>query len=433
VVVLLSAAALAGLAGLAANSSAVGGSGDTFSVTYTSNTVVVPSSIVAQQLSNISADGNTFTFRSAAGPLASLAAGKVMLLQGKAVAVVTGVSRSGGALVVTTHQPTITDFIKSGTIHIKEPVTFAGATLAPEQEAPPEVTFKTTRLPAMGDSAVSLLRAKKAAHLAGSYIGSLGPIAYDATLSPASGRYDFDITYKFNKNDLEGTIEAQGYVDSFDADLAVDVANDRVASSEFLATPFTGHVKVTWTLGRGATSHYTIKVPVFTLPFSLRWPFIFGGLPFFVKVTFQTTMTAAISAKNGIIQGGAELNYNGSGGGFTTGGALTTKGAMQMADEFLSSAGTLTLATSGAVLGFNAPKITFGIGLPTMLNGTAYLDVISALGQTTGSAVAGQSCSKYNFDFAVKAGVGAELIKSFSLPPKVIFSKSATRTQGVGC
>jgi hypothetical protein len=169
------------------------------------------------------------------------------------------------------------------------------------------------------------------------------------------------------------------------------------------------------------------------LPLSLNWPFIVGGFPFFVKLNFQTLMTIAISARNGIIQGGADLDYNGSGGGLTTSGALTKEGAEQLAGQFLSSAGTLTLASSAAVLAFDAPKITVGVGLPSLLNGTAFIEVISSLGQTTGSAVAGQSCSKYDVDFTVKTGAGAELYKSFSLPDKIIFNKSQTRKEGVGC
>jgi hypothetical protein len=407
---------------------------ETFSVTYTPGTIVVPPAIVTQNLVSVSADGNTFTFKGAVGPLASLAVGKVMLLQGKAVGVVTAVNKSSGHLIVTTRQPAITDVIQSGTVDVNAPITFAGAMLTPEPEAPPNVTFATTRLTASNLGASHAAVGSSAARLTDTFSGAAGPIAYKATLSRSTDRLDFDITYNYNKNDLEGTVHVDGYLDTFDAHLQMLVKSGQVSSSNFLARPLDGHMHVTWTLGRGDTSKYTIKVPVFTLPLSLNFPFIVGGFPFFVKLNFQTLMTIAISAKSGIIEGGAELDYKGSGGGLSTGGALSTEGAEQMAGQFLSTAGSLTLASSGAVLAFNAPKITVGIGLPTLLNGTAYLDVISSLGQTTGSAVAGQSCSKYDVDFTVKAGLGAELIKSLSLPSKVLYTKSATRTVGgPGC
>ena len=190
------------------------------------------------------------------------------------------------------------------------------------------------------------------------------------------------------------------------------VANNQVKSSSFLAQPLDGHLRVTWKLGRADTADYTIKTPVFTLPFSVTRPFIVGGIPFFVTFQTQTLFTIAITAKTGIIEGGAELDYDGQAVGASTGGTLTTEGAEKVAGQFLSAAGSLTLASSAAVLAFNLPKITVGIGLPGTINGTADLDVITSLGQTTGSAVAGQSCSKYDLDFTVKTGLGARRFKS---------------------
>lgn len=326
---------VAGVSMLACGASAAGGQAGPSSaaggVVYTPNTVVVPSSVVSAALASISADGNTFTFKSADGTLATLAAGKVMLLQGKAVGVVTRVKHSGSGIVVTTRPAAVTDLVQSGTIAGDTPVTFAGATVSPVTEAPPAVTFKTTRLSASGLAASRRSEARSAARLSDTYTGAAGPIAYKATLSHETHRLDFDVTYNYDKDGLVGTITADGYLDTFDTHLRMLVAGDQVKSSSFLAQPLDGHLHVTWKLGRGDTTNLAIKVPVFTLPFSFNIPFIVGGFPFFAKIQFQTLFTIAVSAKTGIIEGGAELDYKGDGGGLSTGGALTTEGAEQVA------------------------------------------------------------------------------------------------------
>ncbi len=409
-------------------------SADLAGVVYTPNTVLVPSAVVSAELASISADGNTFTFKAASGPLGTLTAGDVLLLQGKAVGIVTHVGHPGGKLVVATRPAAVTDFIQSGTIAGDPKITFAGATLTPATEPPPDVTFiNTTRLSAAGVSAAERARVRSAVRFANTYTGAAGPIAYKATLSPTTNRLDFSATYDFDKNGLEGTINLDGYLDSFAAQIRMLVANDQVKSSSFLAKPLDGHLRVTWKLGRADTTNYTIKAPVFTLPFSVTRPFIIGGIPFFATFQTQTLFTIAITAKTGIIEGGAELDYNGSSGGIATNGTLTTEGAEKVAGQFLSAAGSLTLASSAALLAFNLPKITVGIGLPNTINGTANIDVITSLGQTTGSAVAGQSCSKYDLDFSVKTGLGAQLFKTVpALPSKVLYDKKVSRTEGAG-
>lgn len=418
--------------GTAARSSAGASAG--FDVSYTPGTVVIAPSVVAQQLAKISPDGNTFTFKSDAGPLASLKAGKVMVLQDKAVGVVSSASHSGGQFVVATQPASIPQVIKAGTIDVNTPITFAGAVTTSQAEAAPEVTFAATRATAANAAAVHQAEQRTVTRMTGAISGKAGPISYSATISRSSDRLDFSVTYSFNKNGLLGTVTAQGYLDTFDAQMQMLIQNSQVKSSQFLARPLNGHMHVTWELGRGDTAKYSIKLPVFKFPFAVSFPFYVGGFPFFVKVGFQTLFTIAITGKSGTMQGGVDLDYNGSAGAGSSGSAISTSGSEQISGQFLNGLKSLTLGGSGALIAFDAPTVTLGMGLPTGLNGTTTIGVITALGQTTGAAVAGESCSKYDLAFTIKGTLGAQLFgKSVKLASKDIYSRALSRTQGVGC
>ena len=96
---------------------------------------------------------------------------------------------------MTTRPAAITDFVQSGTISADPRITFAGAALTPAEEPPPDVTFvNTTRLSETGLSAVERAQARSGARTDNTYEGAAGPIAYSATLSPATNRLDFAAT-----------------------------------------------------------------------------------------------------------------------------------------------------------------------------------------------------------------------------------------------
>jgi hypothetical protein len=100
------------------------------SITYTSKTVVIPRSVVRANLIGI-APGGIFKFKHAAGPLAKLKVGSVMLLRGSSAGIVTKVQRRGGKLLVTTKDAQPGDVIKSGTIAFASTPDVSKAFVAP--------------------------------------------------------------------------------------------------------------------------------------------------------------------------------------------------------------------------------------------------------------------------------------------------------------
>ncbi|HTX01805.1 MAG TPA: hypothetical protein VMD59_23685 [Acidimicrobiales bacterium] len=433
-------------------------------LTYTKNTVVIPAAVVAAELLSVSADGSVFTFKNASGPLAALKAGKVMLLQGKAVADVTSAAVAGGHLVVHTSPPGLSDFIQSGTVDVDAPISFAGGTITPMAEPPAQITDSSPEgaaasaadgAPAgsrVGDEALTAralgsigdLGDAIAAHPATprsyplqsgtTYSGSTGGIDYTATINRATDRLDFSVSYTYDKTGMITEIHTTGYLDTFAAHLQMLINNDVAKSSSFLASPLDGHLHMDWTMARGPDAVQTLKVPAFTLPFSFNFPFIIGGIPFFIKIEFQMLITLSLSAKNSTLAGGVDLSYDGSGGGLSASGSMTPQGSEGVSGSF-ETPQSLTPIASGLVLAVDAPKIDFGIGIASALSGYGYVDLISSLGETTGSLVAGESCEQDDLDFVVKVGTGAEFIKTIPeslLPNKVLYEKKAQYTQP-GC
>jgi hypothetical protein len=75
-------------------------------------------------------------------------------------------------------------------------------------------------------------------------------------------------------------------------------------------------------------------------------------------------------------------------------------------------------------------------GLPSA-NELAYVDVVSSIGQTVGSAIAGMLCSSYDVDISIGAGLEAQiglgkLGLSLASPKKILYDKKG-QTHDPGC
>ena len=403
----------------------------TVDVTYTKQTVDVPAALVTSTLADVSADGSTYTFKKAVGPLLSLAPGKVMLLEGKAIADVTSVSHAGGKLIVHGREPAITDLIQSGTIDVSSPVDFSKGTLVGEQHKAPDVKVEGTR------NSVGLGAANSNSRGTSEISGTTGGVSYEANLDSLQHTLSFKISNSFEKKGLITKVALSGIMDKFDAHMRMLVQDHDLVTASFFAEPFNGHLHLDWSFGRGDNPDTTIKIPAFTLPFSYDLPFVVGGIPFFVKIQFELLVNVSMSARNATLQGAVDIDYDGSGGGGLSGSnAISVEGSPSATATVDTTLQSITLSSSGAIVAVAAPKVVFGIGFPGVLNGTGYVDLIASVGQTTGAAIAGQVCSKYDVYLTVKAGLGAQIFgavnKSQDLASKDLFDKHITQAQP-GC
>jgi hypothetical protein len=84
---------------------------------------------------------------------------------------------------------------------------------------------------------------------------------------------------------------------------------------------------------------------------------------------------------------------------------------------------SISAAPSGTVVAVQFPKIGMGLGTRA-INGIGYVDLVTAVGQTTGSAFGGMFCSSYDVFFTIGAGLEAQVGPlGYSSPKKELFNK----------
>jgi hypothetical protein len=404
-------------------------------VTMAPGVVVVDAATVAANLVSVSSDGSTFVFKSPGGALSQLAAGRVMLLQGYTAAVVVSVSHSGSRLTVTTRPAALTDIFKTADISFSQPIDFANvfgdlsAGSPPSdpsgQMAPrhPQVALEGAAKPAL--PAVGL-----------SYSGKgPGDFSYGVSVYPSLSRLDWEVQGCVGASFLSGTTCAgsstglsmsatlSGYIAQARLSGDFDIANGRNVRSSFSFLS-TGGVSITYQILDPSKGSF--KLPVLRIPMSFNIPFAVAGVPMLLKVSFALLVNVALSSKNSTVRGGEKLTYGGA-EAVTESGASDSAASkiLQIAGSFVTDKSSVTLS-SAAVEVASQMKVGFGPGLAAA-NILGYGDVIVAIGQRTGSLVAGLPCSAFYLSVSGHAYMEAQVaIWKIASKPVTLFSKDYT-------
>jgi hypothetical protein len=423
---------------VAFSTSAIGAPGDIASnVSMAPGVVAVSSATVAANLVSASADGNTFVFKSAAGALGQLAPGKVMLLQGYTAAVVVSVAHAGGRLTVTTKPAALTDIFKNADISFDQPIDFANTftTLSPGTPPSEAAEQPGTFAPVVLVSRAGLPALPKVGL---SYTGKgPGDFTYKISVSPTLSQLNWALEGCLGASFFAGnscgttksaagmTLSAtlSGYIAKARLSGDFDIANGRNVHSEFSFLS-TGGVQITYTILDPEKGNFNL--PVLRLPISFNIPFAVGPVPMLLKVTFALLIKVALAAKNSTVQGGEKLTYGGAETVSESGGTDSgTKTPLKIAGSFLTNKPSITLASSAVEVAAQM-KVGFGPGLPVG-NILGYGDVITALGQRTGTAVAGLPCSAFYLTVSGHAYMEAQVaIWKIASAPVELFSISHT-------
>lgn len=408
-------------------------------VKLTGKTVVVDQKTVRKQLIGISKDGKTFKFRKATGALRKLKQGKVMLLKGRDVELVTKVRHKGRQLLVTTKPPKITDVVKSGKI------TFTGkpdvrkaflARVVPftgKASARAATTFRPPSWPYVGSG-----EARAASALDGGFStqGSQGPFGYSLSFSPASKtRMDISGVICFQwgsicsngpSNGTSVEVNVSGYIDAGQEDVGLTVNGGSVTHSSLSVKNLVGHAHIQYKVAHGEGGP-TDNPPVFHVPigvdYSIPGPY---GVPLYFKLQTALLIDLGFDTKNGTMHGGSDVTFGGSDTIESNGKKITTAQKGTQAKITILPGGQFTTVTSGGIIRVQFPKIGAGLGI-TAANGYGYLDMVTSMGQTTSSAInpLGFNCSAYVQNFNLGAGVEAQLGPfAIASPKKTIFDKT---------
>ena len=417
-------------------------------IRLTAKTVTVARSTVKQNLLGVAANG-TFKFRHAAGALARLKVGKVMLLQGSDALLVTKLSRSGGKLLVSTKPAQLTDVISKGKITFSGRPDAHAAILNRIVTAPSTHSasdFMAPMYPYVGSE-----KAFVAAGPALSAQGSSGLFGYSFTFTPSSAsRLDVSGTFCFisgsvcgngPSNGLSAEVNLTGYIDAGQASGGITVNGGSVTNSSISLTSLAAHAHLTYTIARGSGTPENGDPPVFRVPIGIDYT-IPGEIPIYLKLQTAILLKLGVSSKNAVIHGGVDVNTSGSDTITQSGKTVSSsESGDQVSGTILTQSDggvppSESLAPSGTVVAVQFPKLGVGLGF-TSANGIAYIDMVSAIGQTVGSALAGMLCSSYDVDISIGAGLEAQiglgkLGLSLASPKKILYEKKG-QTHDPGC
>jgi hypothetical protein len=451
--VLSTLALLAGAGGAtgAASQAALIKSSET-GVRFTSKTVTISRSTVRKNLIGIAADG-TFKFKRAAGALAKLKSGKVMLLQGSDAVLVKSVSHSRGKLLVHTKPAQLTEVISSGKISFAGAPDFRKAILskvAVPASTASSAAFAAPAYPYVG-GAPAPNRASAAAGPSFAAQGSSGLFGYSLTFTPSSPtRLDVSGTICFisgsvcgngPSNGLSAEINLSGYVDVGEASGGITVNGGSVSNSSISIKSLAAKAHITYTVARGEGSAENGDPPVFRVPIGIDYT-IPGTIPIYLKLQTAVLLKLGVSSKNAVIHGGVDVNTTGSDTVSQQGSTVTgSESGDSVSGEVLDQSDggvppSISLAPSGVVVAVQFPKLGVGLGI-TSANGIAYVDLVSAVGQTVGGAIAGMLCSSYDVNITAGAGLEAQiglggLGLSVATPKKTLYEKMF-QTHDPGC
>ena len=405
-------------------------------LTMAPNVVVVSAPTVSADLLSVSSDGSTFVFKSATGTLSHLAPGKVMLLQGYTAGVVVSVSRSGSRLTVVTQPAALTNIFQNADINFSQPIDFSNAfgALSPGTPISSDLAQPAgTRRPD-----VTVRPAGDKVPPVGLYYFGRGPgdFSYSVFASPSLSRLNWEIqtcvgaavvikTTSCNggssRTGLSIAATISGYIAKANLSGNFDIANGKNVRSSFSFLSV-GGVTVTYQIldpNKG-----TYKLPVLRFPVSFNIPFVVAGIPMQLKISFAVLINVAMSSKNDTIHGGTTLTYNANESATESGaGDSAPQSLPKIVGSFLTSKPTITLGSAAIEIAAQM-KVGFGPGI-AVANILGYGDVIVALGQRTGSLVAGLPCSAFYLTVSGHAYMESQIaIWRITSKPVDLFSKS---------
>jgi len=403
-----------------------------------------------------------------------------MLLEGFDAADVTGVKHAGSSLVVSTVPAEMSDIVQSGSIHVDAPPDYGDAFGTAASSAPADPPASTTAWlptvrggPALHSQVVlDAARVGEATHPEGVLAPRLGVTAHpEAVLDGLTGhgwQYSgHDPTGKFTyaislvgaadglhayggfcySSDGSGSVsgtcggplslsgQLNGLVSWSNAVSVLNVAKGQPPKGNFSLSGLTFTLHVTYTALRKQGSQIGGKLAPFTLPFSFEMPVcpppgFCGGVPLYVKNELSLLLTLGISSKDAVIQGGFTMIVSGSGSVVDQSGFKVIAGsssAFHLSGKF--DPGTSVTLGASAVEVALQDKVSLGLGVK-WLNAMLYIALIAAIGQVTGSEVAGQFCQNFYATFTIKGGAEVQLwIFKIPLVAVDLWSKSEKMTQ----
>jgi hypothetical protein len=170
-----------------------------------------------------------------------------------------------------------------------------------------------------------------------------------------------------------------------------------------------GKATATFEAGVGETPE-PIRSTIYSLPVSVDYPIVVYGIPFNLNVTAKLLIEPAFTSKNSTLSGQATVSFGGSAGLSYEDGTLSVDGAVTAeAPDPISYLSGLGVGVNAMVVGFNFPRVGFGLGWAST-NAGVFLSNIVTAGATVGSSIGIVQCYQITVSYRVTAGVEVKFL-----------------------
>lgn len=202
-------------------------------------------------------------------------------------------------------------------------------------------------------------------------------------------------------------------MDNFALGGAINVADGTVQSASAQFRNLRGKVVLSFIGRMGKPGNGATKVPIMDVPIMFNIPFPMAGFPFVIQLSSDFNINVFLAGNHAAQKFEGTYQFTGDGGFQSTKSGSDASSTMGGTKPAVGQYTAMSPGVSGAVLGIQAPRIGFGVGVMGA-SSVAYLDVVHVVTITNAAAVAmgmlAPPCKRITYTAYGHVGVDTKLM-----------------------
>jgi hypothetical protein len=202
-------------------------------------------------------------------------------------------------------------------------------------------------------------------------------------------------------------------MDNFALGGTVNVADGTVQSASAQFRNLRGKVALSFIGRMGKPGNGATKVPIMDVPIMFNIPFPMGGVPFVIQLSSDFNINVFLAGNHAAQKFEGTYEFTGAGGFKSSKSESDANSTMDGTKPAVGQYAAMSPGVSAAVLGIQAPRIGFGLGVMGA-SSVAYLDVVHVMTMTNSAAVAAgmlaPPCKRITYTAYGHVGVDTKLL-----------------------
>jgi hypothetical protein len=202
-------------------------------------------------------------------------------------------------------------------------------------------------------------------------------------------------------------------MDNFSLGGRINVADGSVQSASAQFRNLRGKVALSFIGRMGKPGNGATKVPLMDVPIMFNIPFPMGGFPFVIQLSSDFNINVFLAGNHAAQKFEGTYQFTGDGGFQSTKGGSDATSTMAGTKPAVGQYQAMSPGVSAAVLGIQAPRIGFGMGVMGA-SSVAYIDVVHVVTITNAAAVAAgllaPPCKRITYTAYGHVGVDTKLM-----------------------